>query len=97
MRNPSSFLFLSYHCRGPLQYPVFEGDSQLLILPTDLLRLIGMRVNGGSKRLITCPKCGAVYELTYGRALACGGCPSNVSCGYSKCPRCGHEFPISSL
>jgi len=48
----------------------------------------------GRRNLVTCPRCGAVYDLTYGRTFACGGCPSNISCSHSKCPQCGHEFPL---
>ncbi len=53
-----------------------------------------MKRGGGRRNLVTCPKCGAVYDLGYSRTFACGGCPSNVSCSYSKCPQCGHEFPL---
>ncbi|MCD6542814.1 MAG: hypothetical protein J7K38_05810 [Thermoplasmata archaeon] len=47
-------------------------------------------------KLLTCPKCGFRFSLSYGRAFACRGCPSSAieSCGFAKCPRCGHEFPI---
>ena len=49
---------------------------------------------GERSNLITCPRRGAVYNATYGRTMACGGCPSNINCSYSKCPQCGHEFPL---
>ncbi|MFX1474451.1 MAG: hypothetical protein ACFFCO_03090 [Promethearchaeota archaeon] len=48
--------------------------------------------------IITCPKCQFRFDTTYGRAMACGGCPSASlgSCGYAKCPKCQHEFAIDS-
>jgi hypothetical protein len=29
--------------------------------------------------------------------MACGDCPSATmgSCGFAKCPRCQHEFPLA--
>jgi len=47
---------------------------------------------------VKCPKCGFKFDISYSRAISCGGCPaaSLGSCGYVKCPRCGHEFPQSS-
>jgi len=45
------------------------------------------------KKLLTCPKCGFVFDVTYGRSFACAGCPSVIHCDYAKCPQCGHEFP----
>jgi len=35
-----------------------------------------------------------VFDITYGRAFACSGCPSSVRCASAKCPKCGHEFPL---
>ncbi|MDH7477538.1 MAG: hypothetical protein QHH17_04050 [Candidatus Bathyarchaeota archaeon] len=48
-----------------------------------------------SKSMVKCPKCGFAFNITYGRAFACSGCPSSVQCGMAKCPKCGHEFPLS--
>lgn len=48
-----------------------------------------------SKHVVNCPKCRFAFDITYGRALACSGCPSSVQCGMAKCPKCGHEFPLS--
>lgn len=48
-----------------------------------------------NKKIITCPQCGYSFDISYGRAFACAGCASNVSCSYAKCPKCSHEFPIS--
>ncbi|OYT52594.1 hypothetical protein B6U66_01335 [Candidatus Bathyarchaeota archaeon ex4484_135] len=47
----------------------------------------------GGKRLVTCPRCGFRFDLSYARTFACMGCPSLVQCSMVKCPRCGHEFP----
>jgi len=51
-----------------------------------------MRTPGG-KRLVTCPRCGFRFDLSYARAFACSGCPSLVQCSMVKCPKCGYEFP----
>ncbi|MCD6480093.1 hypothetical protein J7L65_04845 [Candidatus Bathyarchaeota archaeon] len=48
------------------------------------------------KRLLTCPRCGFTFDISYGRAFACQGCPSSVSCSYMRCPKCGYEFPLSA-
>ncbi|MBS7632548.1 hypothetical protein KEJ15_02850 [Candidatus Bathyarchaeota archaeon] len=48
-----------------------------------------------SGHIVTCPKCGFSFDITYGRAFACSSCPSSVQCSYAKCPKCGHEFPIA--
>ncbi|MHC1563902.1 MAG: hypothetical protein ACXQTF_01055 [Candidatus Hecatellaceae archaeon] len=47
------------------------------------------------KRLYRCPQCGRQFDLTYSRTFGCSGCQYSVtgSCGYVKCPFCGHEFP----
>jgi len=47
---------------------------------------------------VKCPNCGFVFDISYSRALACGGCPASSlgSCGYVRCPRCGYEFPQST-
>ncbi|MHA1237977.1 MAG: hypothetical protein ACTSSJ_01805 [Candidatus Odinarchaeia archaeon] len=47
-------------------------------------------------RILTCPKCGFKFAISYGRVMACGSCPSIAmgNCKYSKCPKCGFEFPI---
>jgi len=47
------------------------------------------------KKLISCPKCGYQFDISYARALACRGCPFSAigDCGYIKCPKCGYEFP----
>ncbi|RLI12481.1 hypothetical protein DRO25_00050 [Candidatus Bathyarchaeota archaeon] len=46
------------------------------------------------KKILTCPKCGFKFDVSYARVFACSGCPSVVSCSYVKCPKCGYEFPI---
>ena len=51
-----------------------------------------MRTPGG-KRIVTCPRCGFRFDLSYARAIACSGCPSLVQCSLVKCPKCGYEFP----
>ncbi len=50
-----------------------------------------------TKDLVTCPKCGSIFSISYSRAFSCGGCPSATfgSCGYVKCPKCGYEFPLT--
>ncbi|MCW3986067.1 MAG: hypothetical protein NWE91_06640 [Candidatus Bathyarchaeota archaeon] len=46
------------------------------------------------KQLVRCPKCGFTFDISYGRAFACSGCPSVVQCSSAKCPKCKHEFPL---
>lgn len=45
-------------------------------------------------KLVECPNCGFKFDLTYSRAVACGGCSYATlgDCGYIRCPKCGHEF-----
>ncbi|MEM2876259.1 MAG: hypothetical protein QXL67_04850 [Candidatus Bathyarchaeia archaeon] len=45
------------------------------------------------KKIQTCPNCGFMFDVSYGRSFACSGCPSLVHCDYVKCPKCGYEFP----
>ncbi|MFX1564637.1 MAG: hypothetical protein ACFFCH_01460 [Promethearchaeota archaeon] len=47
--------------------------------------------------IVTCPECGFQFDTSYGRVMACGGCPSATmgNCGYAKCPRCQHEFLLN--
>ncbi|MCW3975844.1 MAG: hypothetical protein NWE86_06350 [Candidatus Bathyarchaeota archaeon] len=47
------------------------------------------------KNILTCPKCGSRFDISYSRAFACSGCPSASlgNCGLIKCPNCSHEFP----
>ncbi|MGC8850424.1 MAG: hypothetical protein ACP5QI_08145 [Candidatus Bathyarchaeia archaeon] len=47
-----------------------------------------------SKRIVRCPNCGFAFEISYGRAFACSGCPSSLHCEYAKCPKCEYEFPV---
>lgn len=47
------------------------------------------------KRVVHCPQCRFVFDISYGRTFACSGCPSLVQCDMAKCPKCGHEFPLS--
>ncbi|MCR6669045.1 MAG: hypothetical protein NDF51_03495 [archaeon YNP-WB-040] len=56
----------------------------------------GLKFKSGSSRVLICPNCGYKFDLTYSRTFSCSGCEYSVlgSCGYAKCPRCGHEFPI---
>jgi hypothetical protein len=46
--------------------------------------------------LVLCPKCGFRFDTSYGRIMACGDCPSATigNCGYAKCPKCEHEWPL---
>ncbi len=46
--------------------------------------------------IVACPQCGFQFDTSYGRIMACGNCPSATigNCGYAKCPRCQHEFPV---
>lgn len=48
-----------------------------------------------SKNLVTCPRCGFTFDISYARITACKGCDFSVlgECGYIKCPKCGYEFP----
>jgi len=46
------------------------------------------------KHILRCPACGFTFDISYGRAFACGGCPSLVQCGMAKCPKCGREFTL---
>ncbi len=46
------------------------------------------------KHIIQCPSCGFSFDVSYGRAFACGECPSVVQCGMAKCPKCGREFEL---
>jgi hypothetical protein len=48
----------------------------------------------GGKRIVRCPNCGFTFDISYGRAFACSGCPSLVQCDGVKCPKCSHEFPM---
>ncbi|MBS7638091.1 hypothetical protein KEJ49_04285 [Candidatus Bathyarchaeota archaeon] len=47
------------------------------------------------RRIVRCPNCGFAFDISYGRAFACSGCPSSLQCEYAKCPKCGYEFPIT--
>ncbi|RLF08001.1 MAG: hypothetical protein DRJ69_06600 [Thermoprotei archaeon] len=50
----------------------------------------------GPGRLLTCPRCGFTFDVSYARTFACRGCPSSVSgCGYMRRPSCGYEWPFS--
>ncbi|MFX1294358.1 MAG: hypothetical protein ACFFD2_05830 [Promethearchaeota archaeon] len=44
--------------------------------------------------MVICPSCSRSFNLTYSRAMACGGCPSSSlgDCGMIKCPYCGYEW-----
>ncbi|HKZ93432.1 MAG TPA: hypothetical protein VJ249_02465 [Candidatus Bathyarchaeia archaeon] len=46
------------------------------------------------RNIVSCPKCSFRFDISYGRAFACGGCASVVQCNKAKCPKCGHEFPL---
>jgi hypothetical protein len=47
-------------------------------------------------RNIRCPQCCFNFSLMYSRATACGGCSKAVlGCGFTRCPKCGHEFPLT--
>ncbi len=49
----------------------------------------------GSGKMVTCPKCGFRFDVSYARTFACSGCTLAPfgSCGYIRCPKCGYEFP----
>ncbi|MCD6108798.1 MAG: hypothetical protein J7J89_04965 [Thermoplasmata archaeon] len=49
------------------------------------------------EKIVTCPHCSFKFDISYGRAFACRGCPSSYlsDCSFAKCPRCGEEFPIN--
>ena len=51
-------------------------------------------MSNNTKHLGKFPTYGVVFDIAYGRAFACSGCPSSVQCGMAKCPKCGHEFPL---
>ncbi|MEM4587613.1 MAG: hypothetical protein QXP17_02715 [Candidatus Jordarchaeales archaeon] len=46
-------------------------------------------------KLVSCPKCGFSFDVSYSRVFACSGCSSSAlgDCGFIRCPRCKHEFP----
>ncbi len=48
------------------------------------------------RKILRCPKCGFIFDISYARATACAGCSLAVlgDCKYVKCPKCGYEFPI---
>ena len=51
-----------------------------------------------SIRKITCPNCGFMFSLTYGRTIACRGCPqATKSCPKARCAKCDHEFYIQEM
>jgi len=53
-----------------------------------------MRIKGG-KDLVSCPKCGSKFSVSYSRAFACSGCyRASLGCTYVKCPNCGYEFMV---
>lgn len=46
----------------------------------------------------TCPNCGFVFSLTYGRTIACRGCPmATKNCPKVRCAKCDHEYYISEM
>ncbi|MET1160534.1 MAG: hypothetical protein ABWW65_06185 [Thermoprotei archaeon] len=49
--------------------------------------------------LLRCPRCGFEFDISYSRAMACGGCPYVTfgNCRYVKCPRCGYEDSIEAF
>ncbi|HDN63195.1 hypothetical protein J7K52_02460 [Candidatus Bathyarchaeota archaeon] len=53
-----------------------------------------MARNLRDKKIQSCPSCGFVFDVSYGRSFACSGCPSVLHCEYVKCPKCGFEFPV---
>ncbi|MBS7652380.1 MAG: hypothetical protein QW486_00370 [Candidatus Bathyarchaeia archaeon] len=48
-----------------------------------------------SRQIVRCPNCGFAFDISYGRAFACSGCPSSIQCEYAKCPKCEYEFPVT--
>ncbi|HPR41335.1 MAG TPA: hypothetical protein PK718_02165 [Candidatus Methanofastidiosa archaeon] len=55
----------------------------------------GINVPESSKTL-KCPKCGFVFNIIYGRAIACSGCARSASgCKLARCPKCDQEFPLA--
>ncbi|MCS7096916.1 MAG: hypothetical protein NZ926_00290 [Candidatus Methanomethylicia archaeon] len=55
-----------------------------------------MKIKSKNPVFLTCPKCKYKFDLTFSRTFSCSGCSYSVlgSCGYAKCPNCGHEFPL---
>jgi len=57
----------------------------------------GINVPESSKTL-KCPKCGFVFNIIYGRAIACSGCPrAATGCKLARCPQCDFEFPLEGV
>lgn len=51
-----------------------------------------------SIRKIACPSCGFMFSLTYGRTIACRGCPqATKNCPKARCAKCDHEFYIQEM
>jgi len=50
-------------------------------------------------KLLKCPRCGFRFDVSYSRAVVCGGCPYVTfgNCNYVKCPRCGYEDAIEKF
>ena len=58
------------------------------------------QVNRLSDRIVTCPRCGFKFSISYARAYACTSCPVLIydrRCSYVKCPRCNHEFLLEQF
>ncbi|MEM1546718.1 MAG: hypothetical protein QXP91_09680 [Candidatus Methanomethylicia archaeon] len=51
-----------------------------------------------SMRMVRCPLCGFEFSLLYSRTISCQGCPESIlGCEYVRCPKCEHEFKITSI
>ena len=51
-----------------------------------------------SVRKIACPNCGFMFSLTYGRTIACRGCPQATrNCPKARCAKCDHEFYLQEM
>jgi len=51
-----------------------------------------------STKRIKCPTCGFEFSLLYSRTISCQGCPESIlGCEYVRCPKCEHEFKITSI
>ncbi|MBN1786654.1 MAG: hypothetical protein JW825_06695 [Candidatus Methanofastidiosa archaeon] len=61
-----------------------------------------MRKNQGinipeSTKTVKCPYCGFVFNIIYGRAIACSGCSKAATgCKLARCPKCDKDFSITN-
>jgi len=51
-----------------------------------------------STKTVKCPYCGFVFNLLFGRAIACSGCSrAATGCKLARCPKCDQDFSITGI